>query len=91
MSMPYVARKFGVSGRSLRRQLAAEGKTYAALTTQALAAIAGSCLLDERRTIMDTAHELGFSDNTAFHRAFKRWTGLTPLEYRRKHARSRTQ
>jgi methylphosphotriester-DNA--protein-cysteine methyltransferase len=45
--------------------------------------IARTCLRDERHTILETALELGFADNTGFHRAFKRWTGLTPTEYRR--------
>lgn len=84
MTMPYVARRLGVSVRSLRRYLSNEGKAFAELANDALAEIAKSCLLDERRTIMQTAHELGFADNTAFHRAFKRWTGLTPMAYRRK-------
>lgn len=83
MSMKFVARKLGVSTRTLRRQLVSEHKAYADLVSEAQGAIAKSCLLDERRSIMDTAHELGFSDNTAFHRAFKRWTGQTPGEFRR--------
>ena len=83
MSMATSARRLGVSERSLRRYLATEGHQYPKLVIKALASIAESCLLDERRTIMDTAQELGFADNTAFHRAFKRWTGLTPTEYRR--------
>ena len=82
-SMSTSAHKLGVSERSLRRHLTSEGKSYSKVVSDALAAIAKTCLLDERRTIMETAHELGFADNTAFHRAFKRWTGLTPLEYRK--------
>mgnify|MGYP003449647557 FL=1 len=83
MSMRVVGKKLGVSVRSLRRHLSHEGKPYADIVSEARAAIAKVCLLDERRTIMETAQELGFSDNTSFHRAFKRWTGLTPMEYRR--------
>ena len=87
MSMKFAARRLGVSTRTLRRQLVSEGKAYAQLVSEALGAIAKSYLLDERRSIMDTAHQLGFSDNTAFHRAFKRWTGQTPGEFRRTRAR----
>jgi AraC-like DNA-binding protein len=83
MSMRSVARKLGLSTRTLRRHLAAERKPYGAIVTEALTVIAKSCLLDEQRTIMETAHELGFSDNTSFHRAFKRWTGMTPTAFRR--------
>jgi AraC-like DNA-binding protein len=83
LSMQSVARTLGVSERSLRRRLRAEHKTYHGLVSEALATIAKDCLLDERRTIQETASELGFADNTSFHRAFKRWTGLTPAAYRR--------
>jgi AraC-like DNA-binding protein len=81
--MPMVASALGVSERSLRRHLTEEGKPYPRLVNEALAVLAKSHLLDERRTIAETALELGFADNTAFHRAFKRWTGLTPAEYRK--------
>jgi AraC-like DNA-binding protein len=86
MSMQTAARTLGMSVRSLRRHLTAEGKTYAGLVNEALASIAKSCLRDEQRTILETGHELGFADNTGFHRAFKRWTGLTPTQYRKQQA-----
>lgn len=84
MTMANVARRLGLSVRSLRRHLTAEGKAYPELVNEALASIAKTCLCDERRSIWQTAVELGFSDNTSFHRAFKRWTGLTPFEYRQR-------
>ncbi|HKU37318.1 MAG TPA: AraC family transcriptional regulator [Polyangiales bacterium] len=89
LGMASVARKLGVSVRSLRRYLTAEGKPYPELVNEALASIAKKCLRDEGRSIVDTAAELGFADHTSFHRAFKRWTGLTPSEYRRQHAPQR--
>jgi AraC-like DNA-binding protein len=77
------ARDLGMSERSLRRQLTADGKSYRDLVRTALEASAGSMLRDPTRSIKETASALGFANATAFHRAFKRWTGMTPAEYRR--------
>jgi AraC-like DNA-binding protein len=80
--MTLVARALGVSARSLRRHLAAEGASYKAIENKALAKLAKQLLRDPQRTIKETAREMGFSDATTFHRAFKRWTGTTPTAYR---------
>jgi AraC-like DNA-binding protein len=84
--MSTVARALGLSVRTLRRHLTAEAKSYSDIVNEALIAIAKTSLRDERRTIIETALDLGFADNTSFHRAFKRWTGLTPMEYQRESA-----
>jgi AraC-like DNA-binding protein len=44
---------------------------------------------DASRSIKETAHALGFSDPRAFHRAFRRWTGTTPKQYRETHGGAR--
>jgi AraC-like DNA-binding protein len=41
-------------------------------------------LSHSRRSVMDIAVELGFSARSAFHRAFRKWTGASPGEFRRK-------
>jgi AraC-like DNA-binding protein len=80
--MSQVARALGVSTRSLRRRLAEEDVSYTELLDEARATAAKRLLEDPRRSIYETAYAMGFSDATAFHRAFKRWTGLTPTQYR---------
>lgn len=80
--METVARSLGLSVRSLRRRLDAEGKTFNAAANEAQAIVAKNLLGNTQRTIQEVAYELGFADTTSFHRAFKRWTGATPLEYR---------
>jgi AraC-like DNA-binding protein len=80
--MQSVARSLDISVRSLRRRLEGEGKPYNEILGEALAIVAKQLLQDQRRTIQEIAYEMGFSDPSTFHRAFKRWTGTTPSAYR---------
>jgi AraC-like DNA-binding protein len=79
--MEQVAHALGLSVRSLRRRLADEGQSYAAIANEALTIVAKHLLRDRQRTIQETAYEMGFADTSSFHRAFKRWTGTTPGAY----------
>lgn len=80
--MRTIARLLDLSVRSLRRRLAEEGKSYNDVSDEALGIVAKHLLRDKQRTIQETAFEMGFSDTSTFHRAFKRWTGTTPRSYR---------
>jgi AraC-like DNA-binding protein len=80
--MNAVAGALGFSARSLRRRLCEEGIAYSTIANGALATLAKELLLDETRSIQETAYLMGFSDPSAFYRAFKRWTGTTPRTYR---------
>ncbi|MFF4740397.1 AraC family transcriptional regulator [Streptomyces sp. NPDC001262] len=77
-----IAERLAVSPATLRRRLQAEGTSYRRLVDQVRreAAIAG--LAEGREPIAQLAVRLGFSEDTAFHRAFRRWTGTTPGAYR---------
>jgi AraC-like DNA-binding protein len=79
--MASAARALGLSPRSLRRKLQREGASFSDVVDDALAALAKRLLADEARSIEATAYELGFSAPSAFHKAFKRWTGVTPKDY----------
>lgn len=80
--MATVARSLGLSVRSLRRRMDAEGKTFNEVANDAQAIVAKNLLRNTQRTIQEIAYELGFADTSSFHRAFKRSTGTTPLSYR---------
>jgi AraC-like DNA-binding protein len=80
--MPTVARALGVSARSLRRRLAEEGTSFREVVDAALGTLAKRLVSDEDRPIEAAAYAMGFAHPSAFHRAFKRWTGATPAATR---------
>lgn len=88
VNMQTVARGLGICDRTLRRRLSAEGTSYDAVASDAWMTIAKAQLLDPQRTIKETAADLGFGDRRAFHRAFRRWTGMTPAQFRNRTLRS---
>ena len=78
-----VARGLGLSLRTLTRRLEAEGASFRAILDRVRADTASALLQDKAVGIGEIAFFLGYSEPAAFHRSFKRWTGKTPLEYRR--------
>jgi AraC-like DNA-binding protein len=78
MNMQAVARALGLSVRSLRRRLASEGRRYSELEHEAFEVAAMRLLQDRHRRIQEVARQMGFSDASTFHRAFKRATGVAP-------------
>jgi AraC-like DNA-binding protein len=82
LEMDEVARSLGVSKRTLRRRLVAEGTSYVALVNEAQGLVAKRLLQAKQLSIQEAAFALGFADTRTFHRAFKRWTGMTPSAFR---------
>jgi AraC-like DNA-binding protein len=82
-TMERVARELATSPRTLRRRLADEDMTFERVRDEALSAIARERLRDRRQSIAEVAYVLGFSEVRSFHRSFRRWTGVTPGEFRR--------
>jgi AraC-like DNA-binding protein len=78
-----VARELGVSGRTLQRRLAAEGSSFQSLVDEARRRLAERLLRqDADVALTEVTFMTGFSDQSAFTRAFRRWTGRTPGAFR---------
>jgi len=77
-----VARALFVSKRTLARRLEGEGNGYRKIREQLLAELAGRHLRDSGLSVEAVAALLGYNDTAAFRKAFRRWYGQTPSDYR---------
>ncbi len=73
-----IARALAISTRHLQRGLAHEGTTYQVLLDEARRELAVRHLAAPDATVAKVAWLVGFSEPSAFHRAFRRWTGHSP-------------
>ncbi len=77
-----VAKELGLGARRLQMLLKTEGSNFQGLRDSIREEMASKALADPNLTIKEIAFFLGFSEPSAFHRAFHRWTGLTPAQAR---------
>ncbi|HEX7671285.1 MAG TPA: helix-turn-helix transcriptional regulator [Polyangiaceae bacterium] len=77
-----VARKVHMSHRSVSRRLESEGTSFAKELDASRRELALALVRQPGLSIQDVAYRLGFSHSESFFRAFKRWTGGTPLSFR---------
>lgn len=77
-----MAARLGMSGRTLQRRLGEAGLGYRDLVGEARKELADRLLRKTDYGLAEIAFLTGFSEQSAFHRAFSRWTGQTPRSYR---------
>lgn len=73
-----------MTASTLRRRLDEEGQSFQRIKDQLRLEAAIGHLSDPAKTVADIAREVGFAETSAFHRAFKNWTGVNPGEYRQR-------
>lgn len=81
-SIARCAQKLGIPMRTLQWRLAESGVSFSDVLVKQRIDIAGDCLRHGQLLLEDIATLLGYSDQASFGRAFKRWTGRTPQEFR---------
>jgi AraC-like DNA-binding protein len=80
--MDKIASKLGLSRQTLLRKLKTEGVTFEKVLDELRQKLALHYLSGRKVSVNETAYLVGFSDPTAFSRAFKRWTGSSPRTMR---------
>ena len=86
--IPAIARigeHMGMSSRTLTRRLAENGLTFRDIIKKAQEETATEMLKNSDSSIAEIAFQTGFSEQSAFNRAFKRWTGQSPVAFRKKY------
>jgi AraC-like DNA-binding protein len=81
-SINQIGKHMGISNRTLTRRLSESGISFRVLVKQTQEKISKDLLKNSSDTVSEIAFQTGFSEQSAFSRAFKQWTGLSPIEYR---------
>ena len=84
-SITAIAQQLGISVRQLQRHLYQQSSSYQQRTQQLRHVLAEQYLTDQQLSLKEIAFLLSYSEQSAFQRAFKQWTGITPQQWR-KHA-----
>ncbi len=83
LTIEAVAGELAMGVRSLQKRLKEERTTFTELLDQVRKELVHSLLADPKMSFTDMAFLLGFSEQSSFNHAFRRWTGSTPRAYRR--------
>ena len=86
LSLEGVAKQLAMSPRTLQRRLRDHGLCFADLLDSTRASAAKNYLSDRGISVAEVAYLLGFSEQSSFNHAFKRWTGQAPNEFRKQAA-----
>jgi len=81
-SIAEISEHMGMSNRTLTRRLAENGLSFRDLIQRTQETVSKRLIKETDRSIAEIAFETGFSEQSAFNRAFKRWTNQSPLEFR---------
>jgi AraC-like DNA-binding protein len=84
-SFDKLAAELHMTPATARRRLSEEGTSYQAIKDEWRRDRAIAFLTHSDRNVLEVALELGFSERSAFHRAFRKWTGVSPGKFRRTH------
>ena len=86
-----VAKLFSIHSRTLSRRLNACGTSFQELLDEGRFEIARQLLEDTRMELHRIAESLEYADASAFTRAFRRWSGITPGQWRKNHKGARSR
>ena len=81
-SIEALTEKLHITPRTLQRRFKEEGTSFKTLLNEMRKGLAARYLEEEKLGVSEIAYLLGYSEPSAFHRAFKRWFNVTPAEYR---------
>ncbi len=84
--LPALAAQLHMSERTLKRKLAERGLSFSSMLEEVMKRDAMTLLNDASLSVQDIAMRLGYQDRANFTRAFRRWTGQTPSDYRQQHS-----
>jgi len=89
LNLETVAAKLAVEPAQLRRRLAKHGTTFTVLLNEHRHALAKQLLIKTDEALESIVYLLGFVEISSFYKAFKRWEGVTPAQYRKKYLKSK--